>query len=92
MGAELDDAINKGESTQTELQAMQDRIQNLMEYQGGLTTTNDGPCRNLAEVPAAEPYYAQIAKNDKCTFWEARWNQDVFVSFLWEFQGVMHYK
>ena len=65
---ELDDALHKGESTQTELQAMQDRIENLIEYQGGLTATNDGLCRNLAEVPAAEPYYAQIANNDKCAF------------------------
>ncbi|KAI4636757.1 hypothetical protein J4E93_010982 [Alternaria ventricosa] len=89
---EFDDAVNKGESTQTELQAMQDRIQNLMEYEGGLTATNDGLRRNLAEVPAVEPYYSQMANNAKCTFWEARWSQDVFLSFLCEFQGVMHYK
>ncbi|KAI4923520.1 hypothetical protein J4E85_008559 [Alternaria conjuncta] len=89
---EFDDAVEKGEATQTELQEMQDRIQHLTEYQGGLTATNNGPCRNLADVPAVEPYYSQMANNAKFTFWEARWNQDVFVSFLWEFSGVLHYK
>ena len=35
-------------------------------------------------MPAAEPYYAQIANNEKCAFWEASWYQDVFVSFMWD--------
>jgi len=25
-----------------------------------------------------------MANNEKCAFWEARWNQDVFVSFIWD--------
>ncbi|KAI4673573.1 uncharacterized protein J4E88_008628 [Alternaria novae-zelandiae] len=55
-----------------ELQAIRDQIESLQEYQGGPTATNDGPFRNFAEVPAAEPYYAQMASKDKCAFWEAR--------------------
>jgi hypothetical protein len=30
--------------------------------------------------------------DDRLRFFESLWNEDTFVSFLWEFQGLLHFK
>jgi hypothetical protein len=77
---------------QTELIAFRDRIEYLHNYQGGLFSRHPRRFASIADDGEPEPYYAKMSAEDKIAFWQARWTEDVFVSFLWEFQSVPHYK
>jgi hypothetical protein len=80
--AALEAATEKGGATQTELIAFRDRIEHLHNYQGGLFSTHPRRFASIADAGEPEPYYAQMSAEDKIAFWQARWTEDVFVSFL----------
>jgi hypothetical protein len=64
----------------------------LEQYREGIQPTNMGAINKVKEAEAEEKYYAQLSLDERLIFLEGFWNEDTFVSFLWEFRGVLHLK
>jgi hypothetical protein len=84
-------SLTKG-VTERELQVLRSRLTFLEQFREGLQPTNLANAARVEDVEAEERYYAQLNREERDTFLEGLWNEDIFVSFLWEFQGVLHFK
>jgi hypothetical protein len=84
-------SLTKG-VTERELQVLRSRLTFLEQFREGLQPTNLANAARIEDVEAEERYYAQLNREERDTFLEGLWNEDVFVSFLWQFQGVLHFK
>jgi hypothetical protein len=62
----------------------------LEQYREGIQPTNMGAIQRVEEAEAEEKYYVQLSSSERLMFLEGLWNEDTFVSFLWEFRGVLH--
>jgi hypothetical protein len=84
-------SLTKG-VTERELQVLRSRLTFLEQFREGLQPTNLANAARIENVEAEERYYAKLNREERDTFLEGLWNEDVFVSFLWKFQGVLHFK
>jgi hypothetical protein len=64
----------------------------LEQYREGIQPTNMEAISRMDEAEPEEKRYSQLTAEERFTFLEGLWNEDTFVSFLWEFRGVLHLK
>jgi hypothetical protein len=77
----------------------QDRVKELcaqktaMEaYEGDLVANNNFALARVEDGEPAGLFYAQMDAPTRVDFWKSRFIVDTFVSFLWEFSGVLHFR
>jgi hypothetical protein len=94
--ADAQDTLDKASLTKgitdRELSEHRSRVTFLEQYRAGMRPTNTANPAQIQEVEEEELYYSQMDVDERIVFLEGLWNDDVFVSFMWEFQGVLHYK
>ncbi|KAH7090327.1 hypothetical protein FB567DRAFT_577632 [Paraphoma chrysanthemicola] len=86
---ELASMIEKSMARIVELRKEKDFVE---RYEGGLKPREIKAVARLQDVAPADLYFAQKSKIERVAFLEGLWDQDTFVSFLWCFQGVLHFK
>jgi hypothetical protein len=64
----------------------------LEQYREGILPTNVGAISRVEEAEPEEKRFSELTAEERFTFLEGLWNEDTFVSFLWEFRGVLHLK
>jgi hypothetical protein len=62
----------------------------LEQYREGIQPTNTGAIGRVEDAELEEDYYVQLSRDERSAILEGLWNEDTFVSFLWEFRGVLH--
>lgn len=87
--AALETASLREGVTSMELQGLRDQVMNLHEYQDGIIPTDERVLASIADAGEPKLYYEQLSTAAKIEFWAARWDDDIF---MWEFQGVLHFK
>jgi hypothetical protein len=78
--------------TERELQVLRSRITFLEQFREGIQPSDVTQIHRAEEGEPKQKYYAQMNAEERLEFLAQLWNQDIFVSFLWEFQGVLHFK
>jgi hypothetical protein len=64
----------------------------MLPYLNGLTPTNNETQYTIRDGNIKDGYYAQMTANERNEFWRDRWSIDVMVTWLWEFNGVLHFQ
>jgi hypothetical protein len=78
---------------QRELQMLGAQLNFLREHAQGIEpTTNLFAVEGEDELDDDELFFTRLAVNDRLAFLEGLWNENTFVSLMWEFQGVLHFK
>jgi hypothetical protein len=67
------------------LQHLRNQVSFLQDHQIGLVPTNPNAIANIANAGQEARYYAQLSSTEQVDFWNLSWDDDVFVSFLWDF-------
>ncbi|KAH7081305.1 hypothetical protein BKA63DRAFT_561855 [Paraphoma chrysanthemicola] len=75
---------------ETVTQNCQREIGSLQKHENGLQPQNTQRIFRAVNVEPAELSYHFKTPNACIEFWEGLWDTDVFVSFLFEFAGVLH--
>jgi hypothetical protein len=78
--------------TERELQVLRSRITFLERFREGIQPSDVTQIQRAEDGEPKQKYYAQMNAEERLKFLAQLWNQDIFVSFLWKFQGVLHFK
>jgi hypothetical protein len=87
------DTASMAEVTERELQILRARLDFLRQYSESIAPlTNLGNIESNADLEQGDLFFAQMLVDDRLRFFESLWNEDTFISVLWEFQGLLHFK
>ncbi|EAT89522.1 hypothetical protein HBI56_028300 [Parastagonospora nodorum] len=67
-------------------------LQFLRQFSEGIEPTNLEEVRRVGDLKLEELFYAELNSDKRLSFLKALWDENVFVSFLWGFQSVLHFK
>jgi hypothetical protein len=84
-------SLTKG-VTERGLQVLRSRITFLEQFREGIQPSDVTQIQRAEDGEPKQKYYAQMNVEERLKFLAQLWNQDIFVSFLWKFQGVLHFK
>jgi len=87
----IEDLSIKDGVTQVELQSARDQLNFLRGHVEGIIPTTCNVVRTIEDAGEKGTMYCALLENEQVAYWNARWTDDVFVSFLWEFSGVLHF-
>ncbi|KAI4906980.1 hypothetical protein J4E90_009873 [Alternaria incomplexa] len=83
----LEDLSAKDGVTQVELQGARDELASLRGHREGIIPTTCNVVRTITDAGEKGIMYCALSEDEQVAFWDARWTEDVFVSYLWEFSG-----
>ncbi|KAH7075811.1 hypothetical protein BKA63DRAFT_553228 [Paraphoma chrysanthemicola] len=86
------DAASMTEKSMARLGELRKVMDFVERYEGGLKPRDIKPVARSEDVAPADLYFAQKSKTERVAFLEGLLDKDTFVSFLWCFQGVLHFK
>ncbi|KAF2659534.1 hypothetical protein K491DRAFT_712565 [Lophiostoma macrostomum CBS 122681] len=53
---------------------------------------HDPAFHTIQDIPADERFYPDLTYHQRLDFWNSFWTEDLFVSWLWPYQSILHFQ
>jgi hypothetical protein len=84
--------LAKKKGTASKQQMLGAEIEAMQPYTVGIAASNNNTLARIADAKPEGLFYAQMDVRSRVAFWQQRWSLDVFMSWNWTFNTVLHYE